>query len=134
MNKQIAALATDEKNIVMWDIDSLLSEYKDRSYFAVDTERLIPREWLTINTEYAQSADVERPLILFELPDKLLYVADGNHRLYRAVTENVPKMNVIVLAEEEHLAYLYDSSAEVYYRVVDGLKSEGIFIDNFIGD
>ena len=63
MNKQIAALATDEKNIVMWDIDSLLSDYKDRSYFAVDTERLIPREWLTINTEYAQSADVEKPLV-----------------------------------------------------------------------
>ena len=36
MNKQIAALATDEKNIVMWDIDALLFDYKDHPYITVD--------------------------------------------------------------------------------------------------
>ena len=38
MNKQIAALATDEKNMVMWDIDALLLDYKEHSYVTVDTE------------------------------------------------------------------------------------------------
>ena len=133
MNKQIAALATDDENIVMWDIDSLLSDCKNHSYLTVDTKKLIPQEWLTIDTEYALKTDVSKPIVIFELPCNRLYIADGNHRLYRAITENVPKMNVIVIPQEEHLSYLYDSTLELYYRVVDGLKDEGIFINNFIG-
>ena len=131
MNKQIAALATDEKNMVMWDIDALLLDYKDHSYITVDTEILIPQEWLTIDTEYAITTNVNIPIILFELPDNQLYIADGNHRLYRAMVENVPKMNVIVISQDKHLSYLYRSTNEIYYRVIAGLKDEGIFINNF---
>lgn len=97
MNKQIAALATDEKNMVMWDIDALLLDYKDHSYITIDTEILVPENWLTIDTKYALTTNINVPIILFELPDNQLYIADGNHRLYRAVAENVPKMNVILL-------------------------------------
>ena len=132
MNKQIAALATDEKNMVMWDIDALLLDYKDHSYITVDTEILIPQEWLTIDTEYALTTNVNIPIILFELPDDQLYIADGNHRLYRAMVENVPKMNVIVIPQDKHLSYLFRSTDEMYYRVVEGLKDEGIFISNII--
>ena len=131
MNKQIAALATDEKNMVMWDIDALLLDYKDHSYITVDTEMLVPQEWLTIDTEYALKTNVNIPIILFELPDNQLYIADGNHRLYRAMVENVPKMNVIVISQDKHLSYLYRSTNEIYYRVIAGLKDEGIFINNF---
>ena len=131
MNKQIAALATDEKNMVMWDIDALLLDYKDHSYITVDTEILIPQEWLTIDTEYALTTNVNMPIILFELPDNQLYIADGNHRLYRAMVENVPKMNVIVIPQDKHLSYLFRSTSEIYYRVIAGLKDEGIFINNF---
>ena len=131
MNKQIAALATDEKNMVMWDIDALLLDYKNHSYITVDTEILIPQEWLTIDTEYALTTNVNMPIILFELPDNQLYIADGNHRLYRAMVENVPKMNVIVISQDKHLSYLYRSTNEIYYRVIAGLKDEGIFINNF---
>ena len=131
MNKQIAALATDEKNMVMWDIDALLLDYKDRSYITVDTEMLVPQEWLTIDTEYALTTNVNIPIILFELPDNQLYIADGNHRLYRAMVENVPKMNVIVIPQDKHLSYLFRSTSEIYYRVIAGLKDEGIFINNF---
>lgn len=131
MNKQIAALATDEKNIVMWDIDALLSDYKDHSYVTVDTERLVPKNWLTVDAEYALTTDVSIPIILFELPDNQLYIADGNHRLYRAVTEEVPRMNVIVIPQNKHLSYLFRSTTEIYYRIVEGLKDEGIFISNF---
>ena len=38
MNKQIAALATDEENIVMWDIDTLLLDYQGHPHISVDTE------------------------------------------------------------------------------------------------
>lgn len=131
MNKQIAALATDEKNMVMWDIDALLLDYKEHSYITVDTEMLVPQEWLTIDAEYALTTNVNMPIILFELPDNQLYIADGNHRLYRAMVENVPKMNVIVISQDKHLSYLYRSTNEIYYRVVAGLKDEGIFINNF---
>ena len=131
MNKQIAALATDENNMVMWDMDALLSDYKDHPYVAVDTELLIPESWLTIDPEYALTTNVNAPIILFELPDNRLYIADGNHRLYKAATENVPKMNVIIIPQAKHLPYLFRSTAESYYRVVEGLKEEGIFIHNF---
>ena len=131
MKKQIAALATDEKNMVMWDIDALLLDYKDHSYITVDTEMLVPQEWLTIDTEYALTTNVNVPIILFELPDNQLYIADGNHRLYRAMVENVPKMNVIVIPQDKHLSYLFRSTSEIYYRVIAGLKDEGIFINNF---
>ena len=131
MNKQIAALATDEKNMVMWNIDALLLDYKDHSYITVDTEILVPQEWLTIDTEYALTTNVNMPIILFELPDNQLYIADGNHRLYRAMVENIPKMNVIVISQDKHLSYLYRSTNEIYYRVIAGLKDEGIFINNF---
>ena len=132
MNKQIAALATDEKNMVMWDIDALLLDYKEHSYVAVDTEILVPQNWLTIDTEYALTTNVNIPIILFELPDNQLYIADGNHRLYRAVTKGVAKMNVIVIPQDKHLSYLFRSTDEMYYRVVAGLKDEGIFINNFM--
>ena len=134
MNKQIAALATDEKNMVMWDIDALLLDYKEHSYVTVDTEILVPQNWLTIDTKYALTTNVNIPIILFELPDNQLYIADGNHRLYRAVTEDVPKMNVIVIPQDKHLSYLFRSTDEIYYRVVEGLKDEGIFINNFISN
>lgn len=132
MNKQIAALATDEKSMVMWDIDALLLDYKDHPYLTVDTEILVPQNWLTIDTKYALTTNVNIPIILFELPDNQLYIADGNHRLYRAVIEDVPKMNVIVIPQDKHLSYLFRSTDENYYRVVEGLKDEGIFISNTI--
>lgn len=128
MNKQIAALATDEENIVMWDIDALLSDYKDQPYITVDTKELIPKNWLTIDTQYALTTNVNTPIILLELPNNQLYIADGNHRLYKAVTEEVQKMNVIVIPQDKHLSYLFRSTDEIYYRVVKGLKDEGIFI------
>lgn len=134
MQKQIAALATDEETMVMWDIDAVLSDYKDRPYLTVETELLAPREWLTIDADYALTTNLVLPLILFELPGKQLYIADGNHRLYRAVKEKVPTMNVIVIPQEKHLDYLFRSTEENYLRVVEGLKNEGIFIKNFLGN
>ena len=117
----------------MWDIDALLCDYKNHSYITVDTEILIPHEWLTIDTEYAFTTDVNIPVILFELPDNQLYIADGNHRLYRAAAENVSKMNVIVIPQNKHLSYLFKCTEEKYYSVIDKLKNEGIFINNFNG-
>jgi len=131
MNKQIAVLATDEQNMVMWDIDKLLLDYRNHPYVTVDTEMLVPKNWLTIDMEYALTTNVNTPIILFELPNNQLYIADGNHRLYRAVTEDVQKMNVIVIPEDKHLSYLFRGTDEIYYRVVEGLKDEGVFIDNF---
>ena len=132
MNKQVAALATDEQNIVMWDIDELLSNYKAAPYITVDTEKLIPQNWLTLDKEYAMTTNVDIPLLLFELPDGKMYIADGNHRLYRAAAENVPKMKVIIVPQNEHLSYLFRSSVEIYYRVIEGLKDEGVFIANVL--
>ena len=132
MNQQIAALATDEQNMVMWDIDALLLDYQDHSYVTVDTKLLVPQEWLTIDTTYALTTNVNIPISLFELPDNQLFIADGNHRLYRAVTEGIPTMNVIVVPQEKHLSYLFRSTEESYYRVIAGLKEEGIFINNLI--
>ena len=134
MQKQIAALATDESTMVMWDIDALLLEYRDHPYMTVDTAALAPREWLTIDADYARTTDVTIPIILFELPNQQLFIADGNHRLYRAVNEEIPQMNVIVVPEEKHLTYLFKSTEEIYRRVVEGLRDEGIFIDNFMGN
>ncbi len=132
MNRQIAALATDEENMVMWDIDALLLDYKDQPYITVDTQKLVPQEWLTIDREYALTTNADIPLILFELPHNQLYIADGNHRLYRAVSENIPQMNVIILPQDKHLSYLFRCTEDVYYSVIEGLKDEGIFINNFI--
>ena len=132
MKKQIAALATDEETIVMWDIDALLLDYKDHPYLTVHTGVLVPQDWLTIDPQYALTTNVNTPLILFELPNNQLFIADGNHRLYQAVAENVPQMNVIVIPQEKHLSYLFRSSTEIYHRVIDGLKDQGIFIRNFL--
>ena len=132
MNKQVAALATDEETIVLWDIDALLADCKDDPSIAVDTQKLIPQAWLTIDRAYALTTDVTVPLLLFELPDQRFYVADGNHRLYRAAMEQIPTMRVIVIPQEKHLAYLFRSTVETYHRVIDGLKDEGIFIQNFL--
>ena len=134
MNKQVAALATSEKNVVMWDIDALLWDYKDHVSTVIDTEKLIPQNWLTIDTEYAFTTNVDKPIILFELPDDQLYIADGNHRLYRAAMENIKSMNVIVIPQEKHLSYLFRCSIEDYHYVIKGLKDEGIFISNAIFD
>ena len=132
MNKQIAALAIDEENIVMWDIDAVIFDYCNHPYITVDTNKLTPNEWLTIDREYAATTNTNKPMILFELPNNQLYIADGNHRLFKAVSENIQKMNVIVVPEEKHLTYLYKSDVDCYHRVVNGLRNEGVFINNFM--
>ena len=131
MNKQIAALATDTEHMVMWDMDALLFDYKDHPYLTVDTDALIPQEWLTIDTSYAMTTDVSKPIILFEIPNGQLYIADGNHRLYRAVSEHIRKMNIVIIPQEKHLSYLFRCSIDRYYHVITSLKNEGIFIDDF---
>ena len=132
MNKQIAALASDENNMVMWDMDAVLSDYRGHGYLTVDTEKLIPENWLTIDRAYALTTDVTTPILLFELPHSQLFIADGNHRLYRAAAESIPRMNVIVIPQDRHLSYLFRSTRENYHRVIDELKEEGIFIQNFL--
>ena len=74
MKKQIAALAADEENIVMWDMDALLLDYQNHPYISVDTEVLTPKTWLTIDTQYALTTNVNTPIILFELPNDQLYI------------------------------------------------------------
>ena len=129
MRKQVAALAADERHIVMWDIDSLLSDLSEVPFVRVPTSKLAPAEWLSIDREYAAAADVSKPIVLFELPGNKAYIADGNHRLYRAVTENIPEMNVVFVPEQTHLQYLFRSTSQDYYEVIRGLLAENIFID-----
>ena len=129
MEKQVAALATDDEHIVMWDIDSLLSDLSKAPSVCIPTSKLVPAKWLSIDREYAKTTDVSKPIILFELPENKAYVADGNHRLYRAAAEHIPAMNVVFVPENIHLQYLFRCTLEDYYEVINGLSSEDIFID-----
>lgn len=130
MKKQVAALATDEEHIVMWDIDSVLTDFSEAPQVCVPVSKLIPDKWLTIDTQYAMTTDVSKPIVVFLLPDNKAYIADGNHRLYRAASENTSEMRAIIIPEELHLQYLFNCSKQDYYEVVSGLMDEGIFIDN----
>lgn len=130
MEKQIAALATDEAHMVMWDIDSVIEDWQEASSVKVPTARLVPREWLTIDREYAKGTDVTKPIIVFELPDKKAYIADGNHRVYKAATEHIPEVNVILIPEKQHLRYLFRCGERDYIEVIRGLQYSGVFIDN----
>ena len=129
MEKQVAALATDNEHIVMWDIDSLLSDFSMVPFVCIPTSKLVPTKWLSINKEYAKTTDVSKPIVLFELPKNKAYIADGNHRLYRAVTENIPTMNVVFVPEKTHLQYLFRCTSKDYFEVIGGLLAEDIFID-----
>ena len=129
MEKQIAALATDEKHMVMRDIDSLLADLDVTQNVPVATSKLIPQEWLTIDSVYARTTDVSKPVIMFELPENKAYIADGNHRLYRAVAEGIPQMNVVFVPQKTHLKYLCRCTVEDYYEVIRGLMTEHIFIN-----
>ncbi|MGN0763117.1 MAG: hypothetical protein ACI4MK_07000, partial [Aristaeellaceae bacterium] len=103
----------------------------EQSPVTVETARLIPGEWLTIDREYAMTTDVSRPILALAIPGHRLFIADGNHRLYRAAAEHVPAMQVIVLPEETHLRYLYRSTEATYRQVMDALAEERIFIEDF---
>ena len=129
MRKQIAALATDEQHMVMWDIDAVLNDIVCLPDISVATSKLTPKEWVSIDKKYAMTTDYSVPIVLFELPHKKAYIADGNHRLYRAVTEGVQQMRVVLLPEKTHLKYLYRCSVEDYFEVIRGLMKENIFID-----
>ena len=99
MKQQIVALASDEAHVVMWDVDALLADCREQSPVMVETARLIPGEWLTIDREYAMTTDVTSPILAFAIPHGRLFIADGNHRLYRAAAEHVPFMQVMVVPE-----------------------------------
>ena len=129
MGRQVAALATNDEHIVMWDIDSLLSDLSESSFVCVPTSKLVPIKWLSIDKKYAKTTDVSKPIIIFELPENKAYIADGNHRLYRAATENIPEMKVVFVPEKIHLQYLFRCTSKDYYEVISGLLSENIFID-----
>ena len=128
MNKQVVALATDEENIVMWDMDALLLDYQDQPYIPVDTNLLIPEDWLRLDREYALTTDVTKPLILFEIPEGKLFIADGNHRLYRATVEQIEKMNVVIIPQEKHVSYLFRCSTDDYRKVLKTLDPVSIVI------
>ncbi len=130
MEKQIAALATDEQHMVMWDIDSVLEDFDSIQSVPVSTTKLIPQNWLTIDKEYAITTDLSKPIVLFELPENKAYIADGNHRLYRAASEEIPEMNVMFVPERIHLKYLFRCSVTDYHDVIRGLMREHIFIDS----
>lgn len=129
MEKQVAALATDNEHIVMWDIDSLLSDFSMVPFVCIPTSKLVPTKWLSINKEYAKTTDVSKPIVLLELPENKVYIADGNHRLYRAATENIPEMKVVFIPERIHLQYLFRCTSKDYYEVISELLSESIFIE-----
>ena len=129
MEKQVAALATDNEHIVMWDIDSLLSDFSMVPFVCIPTSELVPTKWLSINKEYAKTTDVSKPIVLLELPENKVYIADGNHRLYRAATENIPEMKVVFIPERIHLQYLFRCTSKDYYEVISELLSESIFIE-----
>ena len=131
MKRQSGALASDEEHVVMWDVDALLADCREQSPVMVETARLIPGEWLTIDREYAMTTDVTSPILAFAIPHGRLFIADGNHRLYRAAAEHVPFMRIMVVPEENHLRYLYRSTEETYRQVVDALVEENIFIEDF---
>ena len=131
MKRQIVALASDEEHAVMWDVDALLTDCHALRPLTVETARLIPGEWLTIDRDYAMTTDVGRPILAFAVPGGRLFLADGNHRLYRAAAEQVPFTRVIVLEEDVHLRYLYRSTVEAYRQVMDALAGENIFIEDF---
>ncbi|MGN0747222.1 MAG: hypothetical protein ACI4ML_11145 [Aristaeellaceae bacterium] len=131
MKRQIVALASDEEHVVMWDVDALLAAWGAQLPVAVPTARLIPGEWLTIDRAYAMTTDVTRPILAFAIPNRRLFIADGNHRLYRAAAEGVPFMQVMVAGEETHLRFLYRSTEATYRQVMDALAEESIFIDDF---
>ena len=97
---------------------------------SVSTTKLIPQKWLTINKAYAKTTDPSKPIVLFELPENKAYIADGNHRLYRAVIEGIPEINVVFVPEIIHLKYLFRCSVADYHDVIRGLMTEHIFIDS----
>ena len=129
MNKQVAALAADEKHMVMWDIDAVLADFADSPSVRVPVSALVPDEWLTIDPQYALTTDVSIPIIVFLLPDKKAYIADGNHRLYRAVSEHIREMKAIIIPEKVRLQYLYPCSVKDYDDVISRLADADIFID-----
>ena len=131
MKRQIVALASDEEHVVMWDVDALLADCREQSPVMVETARLIPGEWLTIDREYAMTTDVTSPILAFAIPHGRLFIADGNHRLYRAAKEHVPSMWVMVVPEEVHMRYLYRSTENIYRQVMDALAEEKTFIEDF---
>lgn len=128
-HKQVAALAVDEEHMVMWDIDAMLADLAAAPYVCVATSKLIPARWLTIDQEYAKTTDVSKPILLFELPENKAFIADGNHRLYRAAMERFPDMRAVIVPEETHLQYLFRSTVQDYHDVIRELLQEGIFID-----
>lgn len=130
MQKQIAALATDETHVVMWDIDAVLADHEKEPCVVVPAKRLVPENWLTIDREYAMGTDVARPIIVFELPEGKFYIADGNHRVYRAAMENVSEMKAIFIPEKQHLQYLFRCDEAVYREVIRGLSDSGVFISD----
>ena len=106
-----------------------MSDLSRDSSVNIPTTKLVSAKWLSIDREYAKTTDVSKPIVLFELPDNKAYIADGNHRLYRAVTENIPEINVVFVPEKIHLQYLFRCTPKDYYEVISGLLAEGIFID-----
>ncbi|MFI6392211.1 ParB N-terminal domain-containing protein [Nonomuraea sp. NPDC050540] len=72
--------------------------------------RIESREWagmlqlVSINREHAAETDLSEPLIVATVPNGGMLIIDGWHRLYKALTTEVPELSAIVLTAEEELA------------------------------
>lgn len=131
MKSQMLALASDEDNVMVWDIDRLVRELDSEIQpQMVATERLRPGEWLQIDRDYAMKTDVTRPILVFELLDNRAFTADGNYRLYKAVSTGVQSMHVIFVPYDVHTAYILNYDREKAENILEALDSEGIFVLN----
>ncbi|HAN22012.1 MAG: hypothetical protein A2Y15_01170 [Clostridiales bacterium GWF2_36_10] len=133
MEEQRFKLASDNGEVT-WDISALIKDIFYKKLFETDkvifsVPHLCNHTWFGINEVHAETTDTNNPIIVIEINDKYILIADGNHRIFKASKMGLKNIEGFLIPRADQQKYIIDFDLHTYDTVMSELICEGIFID-----
>ena len=115
----------NDNGMLIWDVASMLKAIeenpRDFELRFVDTDYIMQdNKEAAVNENYAMGTDLNKPCVLAEVKDGHYLLIDGNHRLRKALRENVSCVICYCLKEEQHRKYIEHYRPMEYDRIMAG--------------
>ena len=87
------------------NVDLLIADYKEKQAEKACVNNIYkPNDG--VNSRYAMTTDISKPIIIVRFDDGIYEVLDGNHRLFRAAQEGKLYIKAHILNETEMEKYI----------------------------
>lgn len=102
--KQICIFEHEGKKIHC-NVDMMIEEYKKKKQMRLKVDEIY-KYISKVDAEYAVNTTNNNPIIVVKFVDNTYEILDGNHRLYRAFSEEKEEIEAYVLNENDLKRYI----------------------------